>query len=99
MYVYTCRVFFFSLLHLLNVSPWGHVRNEGVEKKKRSVLPVGKYSQYLFVHIRRRTKKKKEGNMWKKRVEGYTRIYFFPRRRRRRARNSLQRTIPRKLAE
>lgn len=54
---------FFSFLHLLNVSPWGHVRRRG---GKRSVLPVGKYSQYIFVHIRRLKKKKKEGNMWKK---------------------------------
>lgn len=59
---YLCRVF--SFLHLLNVSPWGHVWRRG---GKRSVLPVGKYSQYIFVHIRRlKKKKKKEGNMWKK---------------------------------
>jgi hypothetical protein len=65
--------FFLSFLHLLNVSPWGHVRRRGGE---RSVLPVGKYSQYIFVHIRL----KKEGNMWKKGRK--RRIHFFPRRRR-----------------
>jgi len=63
----------FFFLYLLNVSPWGHVRRRG---GKRSVLPVGKYSQYIFVHIRL---KKKEGNMWKK-GRG-RRIHFFPHRR------------------
>lgn len=42
--------------------------------KKRSVLHVGKYSQYIFVHIRL---KKKKRNMWKKGRRRRIYIYAF----------------------
>lgn len=71
-------------------------KRRGGKKKKRFAC-----RKILSIFIRTHTsteKKKKKGICGKKRVEGYTRIYFFPRRRRR-PRNSLRRTIPRKLAE
>lgn len=67
---------FFSFLHLLNVSPLGHVRRRG---GKRSVLPVGKYSQYIRAHTS--SKKKKKRREYVEKGSRETRIHFFPRRR------------------
>lgn len=49
---------FFFLLHLLNVSPWGHVRRRGGKKKRfacRKILSI-----YIRSHTSKKKKRKKE---------------------------------------